>query len=139
MSADPVDDQIDAACVDLRDVLDDVADIVGAPIQEGNHGPAVERLLDGWRATVRAGRVYPACPHVRPGPQIVAGLLHRPGPVRCWPCAAVAARVDGLARPDECDACGRYASRFAEVLVAVGPIALSANLCRRCFPPSSLN
>ena len=102
---------------------------------EQPHSVPVERLLAQWHDLDRAGRLTWACPHIGPSPHIVTGLLHQPGRLRCVHCGIRAAHLDGQARPNECDACGRYATRFSEVTVALGPAMLSANVCRRCRPP----
>jgi hypothetical protein len=126
-------DQIRAAS---REALD-IAAIVAAipPNQIVATTESIEARIEAWQQATPGD--WRSCPHISASPEVVWGLLHRPGQVVCADCAGFVMLLDARARPDICDACGQPqpARIFHEVTIPLGPVLIGGNVCPVCIDP----
>lgn len=91
-------------------------------------GPIGDRLRE-WGA---AGSGTPMCPHLG-RPQVVMGMLYRPGPYWCARCFGPVMKRDTEVRPEVCDGCLTSGhATFREHTIQSGPTLLWGNVCDGC-------
>lgn len=124
MSADPVDDQIQAAAAHAERIVT-AHTPPGVPPVVGPRG-WVDQVADDFMAAYMANPL--GCGHLE-NPRPVFGALQQMGVLRCTVCFAVYSHVEmGLV----CVRCDTASGDVRQSTVTMGPIILVLSLCGLC-------
>lgn len=134
MTANPIEDQLDAAEREAEHLFRNAGDMVGQEIVCGSTisfkvSEKFHKSLESPEARI--------CPHSAPGPRPIFGAAILPGVVGCFTCMEPLIRarrtldeMGGNGRT--CDGCGEKAMEGMEGLIRVGALLLYVNLCMTC-------
>jgi hypothetical protein len=126
-----LDDQVQAATAHTTAAFTDVAALTG----HGIDGlPRTGPTADAWRRW--AATPVNACPHLA-NPAPAFAFLALPGFMACPRCTdLLTAKYRQDVPEDACDVCLTEPpdGQFKELLMTMGPLLITANVCRNCDP-----
>jgi hypothetical protein len=142
MTANPIDDQFDAATNEAADIFAKAngrLDTVERSCDDGSIGAAITQRFQDSLETPQAR----CCPHILDGPQPAYAYGALPGLMGCMNCMGplitakqLMERMEGNGRV--CDGCGDRVEQWHDSLIQRGPLLLLANVCCFCMSMSEL-
>lgn len=143
MTANPIDDQFDAASKEAAAIFADAngrVDTVERTCGEGTIGGNIGQRFQESLETPEAR----CCPHILNGPQPAYGYSALPGLIGCMNCMSPVIQAKQLMEKIEangriCDGCGDRVDKWHDSLIQRGPLLLLANVCCFCMYMSEMD
>lgn len=141
MTADPREDQFDAASSEAADIFAQAngrLDTVERPCNDGSIGFGIGQRFQDSLETPQAR----CCPHILNGPQPAYGYAALPGLIGCADCMSplitTKQLMERLEEGKVCDSCGDRVEKWHDSLIQRGPLLLMANVCCFCMTMSEM-
>lgn len=140
MTADPFDDQFDAAANEALKMFNQAnsrLDTIERECGEGSMGARIgQRFFESLDAPTSKH-----CPHLVGGPQPVYAASNLPGLIGCADCMTPLIKTKQIieklaANGRVCDSCGDRVDKWHDSLIQRGPLLLLATVCCFCMQMS---